>query len=238
MFFLPAAHVRSPVDARRRSAVGGVHRRPSGSLRSLPRKPRRCFPSSSLRSTGSPAKARPKARRRRLMTVHAPAHRRDARRGRAAAWHSSRSCRVPGPGCDPLALSASRTGRGPALRLAHGEPERADPLPCGRACWRPARAARARRHWRGRYDDCLAWRLRRVEWPAGFGIFWFLLLLVPSSALAVLDQGEPMAEHRVYLASVRAVPRGWHRDRPARIMAGSRRRTGCGCWGVRRWWWC
>jgi tetratricopeptide (TPR) repeat protein len=45
-------------------------------------------------------------------------------------------------------------------------------------------------------------RLRRVEWPAGFGIFWFLLLLVPSSALAVLDQGEPMAEHRVYLASV------------------------------------
>jgi protein O-mannosyl-transferase len=48
----------------------------------------------------------------------------------------------------------------------------------------------------------MAWRLRRVEWPAGFGIFWFLLLLVPSSALAVLDQGEPMAEHRVYIASV------------------------------------
>jgi tetratricopeptide (TPR) repeat protein len=47
-----------------------------------------------------------------------------------------------------------------------------------------------------------AWRLRRVEWPAGFGISWFLLLLVPSSSLAVLDQGEPMAEHRVYLASI------------------------------------
>jgi tetratricopeptide (TPR) repeat protein len=48
----------------------------------------------------------------------------------------------------------------------------------------------------------VGWRLRRVEWAAGFGIFWFLLLLMPSSALAVLDQGEPMAEHRVYLASV------------------------------------
>ncbi len=32
-------------------------------------------------------------------------------------------------------------------------------------------------------------------------MLWFLLLLVPSSVLVVLDQGEPMAEHRVYLAS-------------------------------------
>ena len=47
----------------------------------------------------------------------------------------------------------------------------------------------------------LAWGLRRVERIASLGIVWFLLLLVPSAALNVLDQGEPMAEHRVYLAS-------------------------------------
>jgi protein O-mannosyl-transferase len=46
-----------------------------------------------------------------------------------------------------------------------------------------------------------AWTLRRVDWVASFGLLWFLLLLVPSSALIALDQGEPMAEHRVYLAS-------------------------------------
>jgi hypothetical protein len=47
----------------------------------------------------------------------------------------------------------------------------------------------------------LAWGLRRVERIASLGIVWLLLLLVPSAVLAVLDQGEPMAEHRVYLAS-------------------------------------
>jgi hypothetical protein len=47
----------------------------------------------------------------------------------------------------------------------------------------------------------LAWALRRAEPIAAFGILWFLLMLVPSAALAVLDQGEPMAEHRVYIAS-------------------------------------
>ncbi|HEX5214831.1 MAG TPA: tetratricopeptide repeat protein [Vicinamibacterales bacterium] len=44
--------------------------------------------------------------------------------------------------------------------------------------------------------------LRRREGMVSIGILWFLLLLVPSSALVVLDRGEPMAEHRVYLASV------------------------------------
>jgi hypothetical protein len=47
----------------------------------------------------------------------------------------------------------------------------------------------------------LAWGLRRLEPVASFGIVWFLLLLVPAAALNVLDLGEPMAEHRVYLAS-------------------------------------
>jgi tetratricopeptide (TPR) repeat protein len=47
----------------------------------------------------------------------------------------------------------------------------------------------------------LAWSMRRRAALASFGFAWFLLLLVPSSVLIVLDQGEPMAEHRVYLAS-------------------------------------
>ena len=33
------------------------------------------------------------------------------------------------------------------------------------------------------------------------GLFWFVLLLIPSSMLVLLDLGEPMAEHRVYLAA-------------------------------------
>ena len=47
----------------------------------------------------------------------------------------------------------------------------------------------------------IAWRLRRAEGAVSLGILWFLLLLVPSSALVVLGRGEPMAEHRVYAAS-------------------------------------
>lgn len=47
-----------------------------------------------------------------------------------------------------------------------------------------------------------AWRLRRTAPLASLGGLWFLLLLVPSALLVVLDRGEPMAEHRVYLASI------------------------------------
>jgi hypothetical protein len=47
----------------------------------------------------------------------------------------------------------------------------------------------------------VVWRLRRTAPIVSVGLIWFLLLLVPSSALLILDQGEPMAEHRVYLAS-------------------------------------
>ena len=46
-----------------------------------------------------------------------------------------------------------------------------------------------------------AWRWRRVEGLASVGIIWFFLALVPSSVLVVLDRGEAMAEHRVYVAS-------------------------------------
>jgi hypothetical protein len=47
-----------------------------------------------------------------------------------------------------------------------------------------------------------AWRLRRSEPVAALGLFWFLALLVPSSVLILVDQGEPMTEHRVYIASL------------------------------------
>jgi tetratricopeptide (TPR) repeat protein len=47
----------------------------------------------------------------------------------------------------------------------------------------------------------VAWRLRAIDGIVSFGIAWFLLLLAPSSALIMLDQGEAMTEHRIYLAS-------------------------------------
>jgi protein O-mannosyl-transferase len=50
----------------------------------------------------------------------------------------------------------------------------------------------------------LAWAVRRDHPVAGFGLFAFLLLLMPAAALTVLGSGEPMAEHRVYVASI-----GW-----------------------------
>ena len=36
---------------------------------------------------------------------------------------------------------------------------------------------------------------------AGFGLTWFVLMLLPSALLVLLDRGEPMAERRVYFAS-------------------------------------
>ena len=47
----------------------------------------------------------------------------------------------------------------------------------------------------------LAWSLRRASSLLLFGLLWFVLFLVPSSALFVLGRGEALAEHRVYLAS-------------------------------------
>jgi hypothetical protein len=48
----------------------------------------------------------------------------------------------------------------------------------------------------------VAWFGRQRHAVVTFGILWFLLMLMPSALLTVLDQGEPMAEHRVYAASV------------------------------------
>jgi hypothetical protein len=46
-----------------------------------------------------------------------------------------------------------------------------------------------------------AWRTRRTHPPFALGIIWFVLLLVPACVLILFDQGEPMTEHRLYLAS-------------------------------------
>jgi Flp pilus assembly protein TadD len=47
----------------------------------------------------------------------------------------------------------------------------------------------------------VAWSLRRSLGIVSLGILWFLLVLVPSGVLVLVDLGEPMAEHRVYVAS-------------------------------------
>jgi tetratricopeptide (TPR) repeat protein len=47
----------------------------------------------------------------------------------------------------------------------------------------------------------VAWRARRQEPAAAFGLAWFFLLLMPSTLLLAFDIGEPMAEQRVYLAA-------------------------------------
>ena len=46
-----------------------------------------------------------------------------------------------------------------------------------------------------------AWKLARLDGAVTLGMVWFVLLLVPSSVLVLLNLGEPMAEHRVYLAA-------------------------------------
>ena len=64
----------------------------------------------------------------------------------------------------------------------------------------------------------VSWRLRKTEGLVGFGLLWFLLLLLPSTTLVVLDRGEPMADHRVYTASIGlflavGIAGGWLHDR-------------------------
>src|SRR5207253_9313158 len=46
-----------------------------------------------------------------------------------------------------------------------------------------------------------AWKARRTQLPIALGVAWFLALLIPASVLILLGQGEPMTEHRIYLAS-------------------------------------
>jgi len=41
----------------------------------------------------------------------------------------------------------------------------------------------------------------RADRLAAFGLAWFALVLLPAALLVMLDRAEPMAEHRVYLAS-------------------------------------
>jgi tetratricopeptide (TPR) repeat protein len=46
----------------------------------------------------------------------------------------------------------------------------------------------------------VAWIVRKALGIVTFGVFWFLLVLLPSSVLAMMG-AEPMAEHRLYVAS-------------------------------------
>jgi hypothetical protein len=77
----------------------------------------------------------------------------------------------------------------------------------------------------------LVWWVRRAAPIVSFGLLWFLLALAPSSVLILLDRGEPMTEHRVYLASCgvflaagAAIGRLWaaaeHEWRPGRALFG------------------
>jgi protein O-mannosyl-transferase len=45
------------------------------------------------------------------------------------------------------------------------------------------------------------WKLRRQD-VVSFGLAWFVLLLIPSAILVILDRGEPMSEGRLYTASI------------------------------------
>jgi Flp pilus assembly protein TadD len=47
----------------------------------------------------------------------------------------------------------------------------------------------------------VAFRLARFDSVISLGLVWFLLILVPSAVLVILNLGEPMAEHRAYLAA-------------------------------------
>jgi tetratricopeptide (TPR) repeat protein len=46
-----------------------------------------------------------------------------------------------------------------------------------------------------------SYRMARLDGVISLGLVWFLLVLIPSALLVILNLGEPMAEHRVYLAA-------------------------------------
>ena len=47
----------------------------------------------------------------------------------------------------------------------------------------------------------IAWKVAGRDGAVTLGMIWFVLLLIPSSVLVLLNLGEPMAEHRTYLAA-------------------------------------
>ena len=50
----------------------------------------------------------------------------------------------------------------------------------------------------------LTWRAGVRDRLAALGVAWFLVMLLPPAVLVLLNVGEPMAEHRVYLPSIGA----------------------------------
>ena len=72
----------------------------------------------------------------------------------------------------------------------------------------------------------LIWSQRRVRPVLSFGLIWFLAFLLPSSVLVMMNRGEPMAEHRVYVASFGIfLIAGALADRVWSWMAGGHRST-------------
>ena len=72
----------------------------------------------------------------------------------------------------------------------------------------------------------LIWTQRHARPFLSFGLVWFLVFLVPSSVLVMLDRGEAMAEHRIYLASCGAfIVAGALADRVWTLMAAAQRVT-------------
>jgi hypothetical protein len=72
----------------------------------------------------------------------------------------------------------------------------------------------------------LVWTQRRRRPLVSFGLGWFLAFLLPSAVLVMLDRGEPMADHRVYLAGCGVfLLTGLLADRIWQAMAGAQRAT-------------
>jgi Flp pilus assembly protein TadD len=70
------------------------------------------------------------------------------------------------------------------------------------------------------------WSQRRARPFLSFGLVWFLAFVLPSSLLVMLNRGEPMAEHRIYLASCGAfIVAGALADRLWALMAAGQRAT-------------
>jgi hypothetical protein len=78
----------------------------------------------------------------------------------------------------------------------------------------------------------LAWRAGTRDRLVAFGMAWFLAMLAPPAVLVLLNVGEPLAEHRLYVPSIGAVMAcgaalgalwarldGWRLARPALAVA-------------------
>jgi len=84
-------------------------------------------------------------------------------------------------------------------------------VPAGQSIFHPVAAITSMRDVRGIFAllwvaalGIIALRVAARDGLTALGIAWFVLLLVPPAVLVMFDLGEPMAEHRIYLASMGA----------------------------------